>query len=73
LISLISHIALLLLAVVGAAALALTLMLAQPVRTPPPLASIHAGAMQVDASDAPSLSRFQARDGTWLPTGFIRP
>ena len=62
----ISHIALLLLAAVGAAALALALMLAQPVRTPPPLASIHAGAMQIDAEGAPSLTRFQARDGTWL-------
>src|SRR5208337_3177696 len=32
----------------------------------PPLASIHEGAMQIDASGAPALSRFQARDGTWL-------
>ena len=53
-------------ALVGVAALALTLMLASPVREPPPLASIHEGAMQIDASGAPALSRFQARDGTWL-------
>src|SRR5271157_6314915 len=53
-------------ALVGIAALALTLMLASPVREPPPLASIHEGAMRIDASGAPDLSRFQARDGTWL-------
>ena len=55
-----------LLALVGAAAIALTLMLASPVRPPPPLASIHAGAVQIDEAGAPDLSRFQARDGTWL-------
>ena len=54
------------LALAGAAAIALALMLAWPVRPPPPLASIHAGAMQIDASGAPELRRFQARDGTWL-------
>src|SRR5271165_3620765 len=53
-------------ALVGIAALALTLMLASPVRQPPPLSSIHEGAMRIDASGAPDLSRFQARDGTWL-------
>src|SRR5271166_3836504 len=53
-------------ALVGIAALALTLMLASPVREPPPLASIHEGAMRIDASGAPDLTRFQARDGTWL-------
>src|SRR5271166_5546156 len=56
----------LLLAVIGAAAITLALMLASPVRRPPPLASIHEGAMQIDASDAPELVRFQARDGPWL-------
>ena len=56
----------LLLAAIGAAAITLALMLASPVRRPPPLASIHEGAMQIDASDAPELVRFQARDGTWL-------
>lgn len=55
-----------LLASVGVAAIALTLMLASPVRQPPPLASIHAGAMQIDETGAPDISRFQARDGTWL-------
>jgi pimeloyl-ACP methyl ester carboxylesterase len=55
-----------LLALVGAAAIAIVLMLASPVRRPPTLASIHAGAMQIDATGAADLSRFQARDGTWL-------
>jgi hypothetical protein len=50
-----------LLALVGIAALALILMLASPVRDPPPLASIHEGAVRIDASGAPALSRFQAR------------
>jgi pimeloyl-ACP methyl ester carboxylesterase len=54
------------LAVAGAAALAIALMLAAPVRSPPPLASIHEGAIRIDAAGAPDLSRFQARDGTWL-------
>ena len=53
-------------ALVGAAAIALALMLAAPVRTPPPLASIHEGAMRIELAGAPELSRFQARDGTWL-------
>jgi pimeloyl-ACP methyl ester carboxylesterase len=61
-----SHVALGLLALVGAAAIALASMLAWPVRPPPPLASIHAGAKEIDATGAPDLSRFQARDGTWL-------
>ena len=55
-----------LLAVAGGAAIALALMLASPVRVPPPLASIHEGAKRMDAVEAPDLSRFQARDGTWL-------
>jgi alpha-beta hydrolase superfamily lysophospholipase len=61
-----SHLALGLLALVGAAAIAIVFMLASPVRRPPPLASIHAGATQIDETGAPDLSRFQARDGTWL-------
>jgi alpha-beta hydrolase superfamily lysophospholipase len=61
-----SYMALGLLALVGAAAIAMVLMLAAPVRPPPTLASIHAGATQIDATGAPDLSRFQARDGTWL-------
>jgi pimeloyl-ACP methyl ester carboxylesterase len=55
-----------LLALVGAAAIAIIVMLASPVRPPPPLASIHAGATKIDVTGAPELSRFQARDGTWL-------
>jgi alpha-beta hydrolase superfamily lysophospholipase len=55
-----------LLALVGAAAIAIVVMLASPVRRPPTLASIHAGATQIDETGAPDLSRFQARDGTWL-------
>jgi alpha-beta hydrolase superfamily lysophospholipase len=65
-VSTLSHIALGLLALVGAAAITLALMLASPVRPPPPLVSIHEGAAQIDAAGAPDLSRFQARDGTWL-------
>jgi len=64
--SFLSHLALGLLALVGAAAIAIVFMLASPVRRPPPLASIHAGATQIDETGAPDLSRFQARDGTWL-------
>ncbi len=65
-VSTLCHIALGLLALVGAAAIAATLMLASPVRPPPPLVSIHESAVQIDAAGAPDLSRFQARDGTWL-------
>src|SRR5271166_1883697 len=65
-VSTLTHIALGLLALVGAAAIAAALMLASPVRPPPTLASIHEGAMRIDAIDAPNMSRFQARDGTWL-------
>jgi pimeloyl-ACP methyl ester carboxylesterase len=60
------NVALGLLALVGAAAIAIVFMLAWPVRPPPPLASIHAGARQIDETGAPDLSRYQARDGTWL-------
>ncbi len=60
------HVALGFLALVGAAAITLGFMLASPVRPPPPLASIHEGAMRMDTSGAPYLSRYQARDGTWL-------
>jgi pimeloyl-ACP methyl ester carboxylesterase len=54
------------LAAVGVAALAIGAMLAQPLKPPPPLASIHAGAMAIPHDGEPELSRFQARDGTWL-------
>ncbi len=60
------HVALWFLALVGAAAITLGFMLASPVRPPPPLASIHEGAMRMDTSGAPYLSQYQARDGTWL-------
>jgi hypothetical protein len=53
-----SYMALGLLALVGAAAIAMVLMLAAPVRPPATLASIHAGATQIDATGAPDLSRF---------------
>jgi len=49
-----------LLAVVGGA------LLAFPVSLPPELKSIRAGALAVDRSAMPELSRFQARDGTSL-------
>jgi alpha-beta hydrolase superfamily lysophospholipase len=64
--STLSYLTLGLLALVGAAAIAIVLMVAWPVRPPPPLASIQAGAKEIDATGAPDLSRFQARDGTWL-------
>jgi pimeloyl-ACP methyl ester carboxylesterase len=54
------------LAAVGVATLALAAMLAQPLESPPPLESIHAGAMAIPQDGKPDLSRFQARDGTWL-------
>ena len=54
------------LAAVGVATLALGALLAQPVKSPPPLESIHAGALAIPQDGKPELSRFQARDGTWL-------
>ena len=54
------------LAVVGLGAMTLGAMLATPLKRPPPLASIHAGAGKLDRAGLPDLSRFQARDGTWL-------
>jgi alpha-beta hydrolase superfamily lysophospholipase len=54
------------LAAVGVATLALGAMLAQPVKAPPPLESIHSGALAIPHDGEPELSRFQARDGTWL-------
>jgi pimeloyl-ACP methyl ester carboxylesterase len=47
-------------------AIALGIMLATPVTRPPTVASITSGARAVDQSGMPTLSRFQARDGTWL-------
>jgi alpha-beta hydrolase superfamily lysophospholipase len=54
------------LALVGLAALALGGMLAVPLTRPPPMTSIKAGAEKIDHDGAPELSRYQARDGTWL-------
>jgi pimeloyl-ACP methyl ester carboxylesterase len=54
------------LAVVGVLALVLCGMLAIPLKSPPPLASIHTGAQAIGQEGRPELSRFQARDGTWL-------
>lgn len=61
-----AHGVLWLFASIGAAAVAIVLMLDSPLRPPPALASIHEGATRIDESGAPELSRFQARDGTWL-------
>jgi pimeloyl-ACP methyl ester carboxylesterase len=55
-----------LLAVIALAGLGLGGMLAAPLRRPPALASIHAGAVKIDQTGKPPLTRFQARDGTWL-------
>ena len=54
------------LALVGAGALAFAIPLAQPLEPPPPLASVHQGALAIDREGMPDLSRFQARDGTSL-------
>ena len=54
------------LALVGLAGTALGAMLAVPLQKPPPLASIHDSARKIDATAKPELSRYQARDGTWL-------
>ncbi len=51
---------------VGVAALVPGAMLATPLHRPPPLASIHDSAVRIDTTGMPELSRFQARDGTWL-------
>jgi len=51
---------------IGAFAFVLACLLATPLSHPPALASIHAGAMAIGGADVPSLSRFQARDGTEL-------
>jgi len=58
------------LAIVGAATLAFGAMIAAPVREPPVLASIQAGAMAIGQEGKPELTRFQARDGTWLAYRF---
>jgi pimeloyl-ACP methyl ester carboxylesterase len=54
------------LCIVGVAALALTAMIASPVRSPAALASISNTARAVDRSTMPGVQRFVARDGTDL-------
>ncbi len=55
-----------LLAAAGVVAIGIFLMLRAPLEPPPQLASIGEGAMRIDSEGLPGLSRFQARDGTWL-------
>jgi alpha-beta hydrolase superfamily lysophospholipase len=54
------------LAIVGAGALALLVMIGTPLESPPPLASISDAVRAVDRSTMPGLARFVARDGTSL-------
>lgn len=58
--------AIVLFALFGLAAAVLAAMIAQPLVSPPPLASIQQGAQKIDARDAPALSYFPARDGTQI-------
>lgn len=53
-------------ALIGVATIVLALMLSRPLKTPPPLRSVLDGALELDADGLPELTRFQARDGTWL-------
>lgn len=55
-----------LLAAIGLVAIVLVALLAAPVKRPPELPYIRAGAVAIDQSGLPSLSYFQARDGTSL-------
>ena len=55
-----------LLALVGLAALVLGGLIAVPLRRPPTMTSLHAGALKIDQARLPELSRFQARDNSWL-------
>ncbi len=54
------------LAVIGAAVLGLAVMLAMPLKRPPPLESIQKGALKVSQADRPAPSTFRARDGSEL-------
>ncbi len=54
------------LALLGAITLILGLMLASPLRSPPPLELISTGARAISVENMPERSRFQGRDGTWL-------
>ena len=53
-------------AIFGVLAIVGGVLLAFPISLPPPLESIRAGAMAIDRSGMPDLTRFQARDGTSL-------
>ena len=53
-------------AAIGVVAILLVAALAAPLTDPPPLMSIQTGARAVGSEGRPDLSRFQARDGTWL-------
>jgi pimeloyl-ACP methyl ester carboxylesterase len=55
-----------LLALAGLGAIALSVLLAFPVSSPPPLETIRAGALAIDRAAMPDLSYFQARDGSSL-------
>ncbi len=54
------------LALIGAFALILCVMLATPLHAPPTLDFVNQGALAISGDGKPDLSRFQARDGTWL-------
>ena len=54
----------------GVAALTLGAALGWPLKPPAPLESIQAGARAVGTEGRPELTRFQARDGTWLAYRF---
>jgi pimeloyl-ACP methyl ester carboxylesterase len=54
------------LAIIGAAALVLTAMIATPLSRLPELTSVSKAARAVDRSTMPQLTRFSARDGTQL-------
>jgi alpha-beta hydrolase superfamily lysophospholipase len=54
------------LAIVGFAAMALTALIAWPLRAPPELTSLSAARKSVDFSTLPAIERYQARDGTAL-------
>jgi len=60
-------------ALVGLVALVLVAALAAPLRPPPVLDTIHKGALAIPRDALPELTRFQARDGTWLAYRFYAP
>ena len=62
----IGRLALWILSIGAVAVLVVGALLTFPVSPPPPLESIRAGAMAIDRSGMPEVTRFQARDGTSL-------